>query len=86
MDFDKLSQANELAGRINKVDKLLQQLTAGQVNIVISRDKQPGPLMTIGTGDDCEHSFAPLATDFLSAVRAMHEANRQKLMNEFSQL
>lgn len=86
MDLSRLAAANELSGRINKLEKLLSSLEPGRINVILSPNKSNSPISTIGTGESCEHDLAPLATGFLSTVREHYQHQLATLHAQFSEL
>lgn len=83
MNLENLAKANELSGKINKLAALLAKLEPGKISLVISPNKTNDKIATIGCGDNCEHELAPLANDFLAAIRAYYQAQHDILATEF---
>lgn len=86
MKLENLAAGNELSGRINKAAKKLESLQPGRVSILLCPNKTTTQLLTIGTGDNCEHPLAALANDFFDNVRAHYAAELETLKAEFEAL
>jgi hypothetical protein len=83
MIYENFSKAKTLVEQIEKLERLLLKLTDPSLVIKLETDIAYN-FYTIGTGQNCEHSFARYATSFKDCLivdtRCRIEAHKEELL------